>query len=35
MITRLAIAFDKTSFDFNLPLPDGSNVTAWNPVTGK
>lgn len=31
----VAIAFDSTNFDFNLPLHDGSNVTVWNPKTGK
>src|SRR3981081_4603667 len=31
----VAIAFDKTNFDFNLPSQDGSNVTAWNPTTGQ
>jgi hypothetical protein len=31
----VAIAFDKTNFDFNLPSQDGSNVTAWNAVTGE
>jgi hypothetical protein len=31
----VAIAFDTTNFDFNLPLQDGSNITVWNPKTGK
>src|SRR3979411_784973 len=29
----VAIAFDKTNFDFNLPSQYGSNITTWNTHT--